>query len=117
MAIERMCKDCGSCFNQYNTTQVRCYKCTKKRFKPINKKGKEYKKWQAFKKTIPEHIKPKSNGLYDCGICHQEIPKRQLTFDHIKPQGWGHVDKYNYDNIQPAHWLCNYEKGSKRNLL
>lgn len=113
--IQHLCKECGSSFNRYNTIQKLCYNCTKKNYKPINQRGKEYIKWQAFRKEwLIENPPTAPNGLYTCGICFQPIPKRQLQLDHIEPQGWSHKRKYDPSNIQPSHALCNFDKGSKR---
>src|SRR5689334_18411808 len=49
-----------------------------------------------------------------CGICHKEIFTRQAyTLDHIEP---GSAKSDAESNLQPAHWICNLIKGSKRNF-
>ncbi|MFZ0324738.1 MAG: HNH endonuclease [Actinomycetes bacterium] len=53
---------------------------------------------------------------YICGICTLEIRQDvdvlhplALTIDHIMPLAAGGADSV--DNLQPAHRLCNVEKG------
>lgn len=45
-----------------------------------------------------------------CGICKEPVTIEEFTVDHIKPisRGGGHV----FDNLQPAHLLCNFRKGA-----
>ena len=71
----------------------------------------------------------KAMGL-PCAICgrpiHYDEPsdsRHPLSFvvDEIKPVGryreWGYDNKtaaaLDWDNVQPAHWICNARKGAK----
>jgi hypothetical protein len=55
-----------------------------------------------------------AEGKRTCGICGKEILERsEYTLDHIEP---GSAKSDAEDNLQPAHWLCNHIKGSRRNF-
>lgn len=56
-----------------------------------------------------------------CHICETEIDKTlrcpdkmAATMDHIKPlsKGGRHV----WENVAPAHWICNIEKADSEGL-
>ena len=54
-----------------------------------------------------------------CGICGEPIDVNQggpmrLTIDHIRPIARGGTNRY--DNLQPAHYICNNEKGHGEQL-
>ena len=51
-----------------------------------------------------------------CGICQTPIDKAlrgdnwmRATLDHITPLSKGGT--HTYDNVGPAHWICNMQKG------
>lgn len=47
-----------------------------------------------------------------CEICSFPIvEEKDLTVDHIIPKSQGGKDSVN--NMQPAHWVCNQQKGSE----
>lgn len=49
---------------------------------------------------------------FDCALCSVTIGKPQyLTIDHIIPKSCGGSDEY--ENLQPAHRLCNERKGNQ----
>lgn len=51
-----------------------------------------------------------------CGICGEFVSWEDSVADHILPKGLGggtHDDREG--NLQPSHYMCNSEKGSKRN--
>jgi len=51
-----------------------------------------------------------------CGICRLLIVGwGDMVPDHIKPGKMGGCKDNSESNLQPAHWWCNNEKGSKRN--
>lgn len=122
MSIERLCKSCGQCFRQYSTSQTRCPKCSYNRYakprKPIKRIGKIAKKWvqtrnQWIKDNPPNHL-----GCYICGICGGILHVDELTLDHVVPRSnFRNYDKRDdYSNLQPAHYFCNTEKGSKHSV-
>jgi 5-methylcytosine-specific restriction endonuclease McrA len=45
-----------------------------------------------------------------CGICKDFVSQDNFHVDHVKPLSKGGV--HGYINVQPAHPLCNLEKGS-----
>lgn len=48
-----------------------------------------------------------------CGWCIKPVSKDEATADHIITKGHGggkHDDRE--ENLRPAHWLCNGERGS-----
>src|SRR5262245_53731431 len=50
-----------------------------------------------------------------CGICHRTIWSfYDLVPDHIVPGKMGGCKDHRPENLQPAHWWCNSQKGSKR---
>ena len=55
-------------------------------------------------------------GRRECGICHCPISSfNDYVLDHRKPRGMGGGKRDDSEeNLQPAHYLCNLEKGSKR---
>jgi hypothetical protein len=55
-----------------------------------------------------------AEGKRTCEICKKEILERaEYTLDHIEP---GSAKSDAESNLQPAHWLCNHIKGSRRNF-
>lgn len=53
-------------------------------------------------------------GRRTCGICRKQISARaNYTLDHISP---GTAKSDAESNLQPAHYDCNIEKGSRRNF-
>ncbi len=71
--------------------------------------------WAKFRRQWIKDNPPNHQGAWICGICGMWVYQGEMELDHIKPQGWGHKDKFNSDNIQPSHAKCNRLKGSKRN--
>lgn len=45
-----------------------------------------------------------------CHLCHREVGKRDLSFDHVIPlsRGGSHTE----DNLRIAHRICNIKKGA-----
>ena len=52
----------------------------------------------------------------NCGICHLPFTDcKDIVPDHIEPKGMGAAWRDDHpDNIQAAHRLCNFLKGSRR---
>jgi len=46
-----------------------------------------------------------------CGICGRPVPPEELSFDHIVPLSRG--GPHHIDNLQVAHRVCNFRKGTK----
>lgn len=52
-----------------------------------------------------------------CGICDQPVGFAEFTIDHVVPRGLGGGTRDDrVENLQPAHFCCNSEKGSKRRI-
>ncbi|WP_404817797.1 HNH endonuclease [Rhodococcus rhodochrous] len=63
-------------------------------------------------------------AVINCGICGEPVPakakgsnrickggKGTITVDHIFPKSWGGSN--DLSNLQPAHLLCNQQKGNR----
>ena len=101
--IERLCKNCGTTFPQYNTLVTICGKCAYNRYtkpkKPINKFGKraqEYNEWR-INVAIP-YLNQKFG--HKCNRCGRTS---NLDVDHIKTRGSRPDLKMELTNLQ---WLC-----------
>lgn len=68
--------------------------------------------WLAFRQLWIRENPPLDNGYYLCGICGRWVFADEVTLDHIEPRTADNM--FDRNNIQPAHGLCNYLKGSKR---
>ncbi len=68
--------------------------------------------WLAFRRYWLIEFPPLDNGYYLCGICGHWVHADEVTLDHIEPRTAENM--FALWNIQPAHGLCNYKKGSKR---
>lgn len=70
------------------------------------------KDWLRFRRYWLQEHPPLDNGYYLCGICGHWVAAEEVTLDHIEPRNPANI--FDANNIQPAHGLCNYKKGSKR---
>lgn len=68
--------------------------------------------WLRFRKHWLQDNPPIDNGYYLCGVCGHWVREDEVTLDHIEPRT--NSNMFDTNNIQPAHGLCNYTKGSKR---
>lgn len=68
--------------------------------------------WLRFRKHWLQDNPPLDNGYYICGICGRWVASEEVTLDHIEPRTAHNM--FDPGNIQPAHGLCNYKKGSQR---
>lgn len=56
---------------------------------------------------------PEYDGdYYQCRLCPFAVHTDVLTLDHIKPRSTYPQLKYDFENLQPAHVVCNSLKGS-----
>lgn len=56
-------------------------------------------------------------GQVVCGICELPVLRfEDLVPDHVEPGKMGGCKNHDESNLQPAHWWCNLEKGSKRDF-
>lgn len=68
--------------------------------------------WLAYRGYWLRYNPPLDNGYYLCGICGRWVAGDEVTLDHIRPRNIDNM--FDDNNIQPAHGICNYKKGSKR---
>lgn len=68
--------------------------------------------WLRFRRRWLLDNPPLDNHCYLCGICGRWVEATEVTLDHIEPRTAENM--FLYSNIQPAHGLCNYKKGSQR---
>lgn len=50
-----------------------------------------------------------------CGICYQPVARSEMQMDHITPRAKGGADAF--DNLRPAHFLCNVRRGDGRERI
>lgn len=69
----------------------------------------------AERRRRMEEVWHENAGL--CGICRFPVRLERAVPDHINPRGMGggSMDDRK-ENLQPAHEICNNEKGSKRGV-
>lgn len=77
--------------------------------KPIGKIG---RKWIQVRDQWFEDNPPKAD-YYVCGICGYPVHREDTVLDHIKSRGRHPELRFDPTNLQPAHFICNQEKGSK----
>lgn len=58
--------------------------------------------------------RPSHEGYYVCGICGAPVHESEMELDHINPRSGNPESFADSQNLQPAHALCNQEKGSRR---
>jgi 5-methylcytosine-specific restriction endonuclease McrA len=79
----------------------------------INKFGKQAQRWQVVRALWFKNNPPNEYGWYVCGICKNPVHFTKVTLDHILPRSRRPDLRYEPSNLQPAHWICNSQKGSK----
>jgi 5-methylcytosine-specific restriction endonuclease McrA len=78
------------------------------------KHGKVTKEWLAIRGQWVLANPPNHEGYYLCGICRRPVYYLEMQLDHI--DGREGTNLSNWDNLQPTHGLCNFDKGSKRGI-
>lgn len=116
--IEVVCKNCGKSFIRFNTLQNLCAVCSYNKYfkgkqKSIKKVGKVTKKWIDYRQEWIKKHPPDYRGYYICGICSGHVHIDEVTLDHIEPRSNRQDLRLEDSNIQPAHYTCNSQKGSK----
>lgn len=119
--VEHICKECGTSFVRFMTTQTRCQKCTYNRYakprKPIKRIGKVTKKWIETRHEWIKQNPADKNGYWYCylkypGICIGRMDIDQLTLDHKKSRSSRPDLRFDLANLAPACVYCNNQKGS-----
>lgn len=121
--IEKMCKNCGSSYVQWNSLQKHCQKCAYNLYakpkKQITRWGKKSKEWMEKRhEWIKAH--PPINGYWECYLkispmCLGQVDIDQLTVDHVIPKSnaQNYSNRNDDSNLKPACVFCNNMKGSK----
>lgn len=78
----------------------------------INPIGKIGKRWIEFRKQWLKD-NPSKDGYYICAGCGYPVHEEEVVLDHILPRSFRPDLRFDPSNIQPMHWHCNSEKGSK----
>ncbi len=107
-----MCKKCYIKHMRENPDKYK-YKETQRRNSRIRRARKRSAPSEPY---TTEQVYEKTNGI--CGICGEKIhlglevnDLKRLTVDHIIPLSKGGTDYF--DNVQPAHSICNSKKNNK----
>ncbi len=69
--------------------------------------------WLKIKKKWKKLNPPNHEGYYTCGICKRAVHYTEVEIDHILPRSARPDLRFTMSNLQPAHHLCNFKKGSK----
>jgi hypothetical protein len=118
--IIKKCKYCGELFSTTRKRQVfHSSRCAKKFYHKKQKNNENHRRRANLNKVKYENINPikvYESHNWICGICGKKInPKlkcphpKSASIDHIIPISKGGT--HTYDNVQPAHFICNSFKG------
>lgn len=69
-------------------------------------------KWTVCRIAWQDQNPPNHEGYYQCALCPYMVHKKALTLDHILTRSSHPELKYTFSNLQPAHYACNYKRGS-----
>ena len=59
----------------------------------------------------------KTNFRIICTLCGKQILEwTDFTLDHKEPRGMGGARRQDKGNLRPAHFSCNAERGSRRDV-
>lgn len=107
--------------NPFRPNPVRKKRLPRKRDKPRRHrpalffKPPKQETWPEISKRVRLTWWIVADGYLLCGICGERITDfNDLVPDHIEPGKMGGCRDHSDENLQPAHWLCNLQKGSKR---
>jgi 5-methylcytosine-specific restriction endonuclease McrA len=113
--LEQYCKECSK---DYRKT-VRNYEKSAASTKAWGERNpqrvlelharREARKIQGFVEDV-DTATVWQRGQGKCGICGEPITLEETYVDHITPLARG--GEHSYANTQPAHELCNLQKGS-----
>lgn len=97
---KRTCKLCSASFTAYSTLQNKCRQCTYRTAKPIKKQGKEYAKYERWKKKVAI---PYLDTYYGRKCDHCKKASDSLDVAHKLTRGARHDLKYSVTNVR---YLC-----------
>lgn len=114
MAIERLCKICGTRMLAYTTLQNKCRECVLTNAKPIPQRGRKARQYEVFRDKVAIPYLEKKYGR-KCDHCKREnIP---LDVAHKKTRGSRPDLKFDVHNLRflcrPCHRLETDGKLSK----
>lgn len=76
--------------------------------------GDKTHEWIKFANKWKRDHPPQDNGCYLCGICGKWCLADEVVLDHIVPRSAAPNRVFDATNIQPAHYMCNAKKGSRK---
>ena len=104
------CRYCGS----RGHYPYQCFKNPKRKetLKPV---GKTTKQWLVTRATWIRNNPPNQDPYphYVCYLCGAWLALNELTLDHRKSRSRHPELRYSADNLSPACYTCNQNKGSK----
>lgn len=104
----KACKQCGSTFHSKSYHKPRNPLKGKRRIRAIGKVGRQ---WIATRKEWVQKNLPDS-GYWVCAYCGKQLYLNTLTLDHKLSRGRHPELRFDLDNLVPACYECNIEKGS-----
>ena len=121
MSIDRFPKKpCKTC-NSMGHFTYNCFRNPRKAIQrtSIKQQGKYAKQWALTRKTWIKRNPPPIAGRYwECYLrihpwCPVRIDVRHMTLDHVISRSRAPGLRFNRDNLRPACYYCNNEKGSR----
>jgi 5-methylcytosine-specific restriction endonuclease McrA len=114
---KKPCKTCG--LKGHYT--YKCYANPKRGLKrmPIKARGKETKQWLVTRATWIRNNPPPIDGKYwlcylrISPMCPVHLTIKNITLDHVVSRRKDPKKKFSADNLKPACYYCNNEKGSR----
>lgn len=114
------CRKCGLDFPKYNTLQRVCGRCVNRTLKPKKRMKGIGRVTQKWIETRQEWIRlnPPVDGMYECYLritpeCPRFMVTQHMTLDHVKSRSRYPELRFDLNNLRPACWSCNREKGSR----
>lgn len=120
--IQRVCRNCGEPFTQFNKLQTKCGKCAynlhAKPRKAMKRLGKVGKQWLEDRAVWVTNNPPNHEGYWECYLrisprCLGWIDVDQLNVEHVKGRKRHPEERRNQSNLKPACGPCNELKGSR----
>lgn len=79
----------------------------------MQRSGRVGKEWLKARKEWLKTNPPNFQGYYICGICGRWVHESEVELDHIQPRSARPDLRLDFNNLQPAHHMCNNNKSSK----
>lgn len=108
--MAKTCKVCGKRAYSNYCVQHKPKKPLKKT-KYLKRIGKVGRQWaQTRKEWIQKNLPDK--GYWECRYCGKKLTIDKLTLDHKLSRSRRPDLRFEHDNLVPACWECNNQKGS-----